>query len=93
MSAIWMFLSLGPSLTNNGMDFLKYFTAQSNFIVGLAALVHLLIYGVVKYDWYLFGANGLGVGVAIFLGALAGGFGVCLGMLALQNLWVAKRNR
>ena len=40
-SAVWMFTSIPAYETNGGLDLLKYFTVQSNFLLGLIALIVL----------------------------------------------------
>lgn len=80
--------------------------AKGRFYYAFFGMIHMGIYGVfyltnvvvhdgygqTKYDWYGFGANGLGMGILSFFIIFALSFGVCFGLLVLQNLVVKKTN-
>ena len=77
---------------------------KCRFYFAFFGMIHLCIYGIVyltnvvihdgygqaKYDWYGFGANGLGMGILSFLIIFALSFGLCFGLLSLQNLVIKK---
>ena len=63
-------------------------------IYGIFYLANVVIhngYGTTKYDWYGFGKGGLGLGILSFFLIFALAFGICFGLLCVQNVF-AKRN-
>ena len=81
------------SAKEKGRFYYAFFGMAHMGIYGVFYLTNVVIhdgYGQVAFDWYGFGANGLGLGILSFFLIFALSFGICFGLLTLQNLVTKK---